>query len=288
MPPLPSFFVIGPPRTGSTWLHHVLGRRALLPSPTKETRFFDSHFHRGLDWYRAHYRQVPNGRCIGEIAPTYFASSSARERIARTVPNARVICTFRNPVDRVFSLYRVKRAYGLIHSNFEQAILSDPELLESGKYATHLKAWQQALGREQVLPTIYDDLLGQPQCYLDRLADFINLPRLALAPSELRRVHGSDTLTKPRLYPATWLARSMADWLKAQRLDTVVAAVRNSPLFRLLVGNGPAFEELSSETSRWIYQHFRPEIEELEILLDRDLTAWKFLGEQAEPLPLAV
>jgi hypothetical protein len=51
---LPSFFILGPPRTGTTWLHEVLRNHAELPSPTKETRFFDVHFHRGLDWYRAH------------------------------------------------------------------------------------------------------------------------------------------------------------------------------------------------------------------------------------------
>lgn len=32
---LPSFFIIGPPRTGSSWLHEVLAKRAVLPSPSK-------------------------------------------------------------------------------------------------------------------------------------------------------------------------------------------------------------------------------------------------------------
>src|SRR5882762_7900481 len=71
---LPSFFVIGPPRTGTTWLYEVLRDRALLPAPTKETRFFDTHFHRGIDWYRSHFPTLPANRRIGEIAPTYFAS----------------------------------------------------------------------------------------------------------------------------------------------------------------------------------------------------------------------
>src|SRR5258705_10557350 len=52
---LPSFFVIGPPRTGTTWLYEVLRNRALLPGPTKETRFFDTHFNRGMEWNRAHF-----------------------------------------------------------------------------------------------------------------------------------------------------------------------------------------------------------------------------------------
>src|SRR3981081_2037483 len=56
---LPSFFVIGPPRTGTTWLYEILRERTLLPAPTKETRFFDTHFHRGVEWYRSHFPASP-------------------------------------------------------------------------------------------------------------------------------------------------------------------------------------------------------------------------------------
>ena len=50
---LPRFLLVGPPRTGTTWLHGVLYHRACLPERTKETHFFDMFYHKGLDWYRA-------------------------------------------------------------------------------------------------------------------------------------------------------------------------------------------------------------------------------------------
>src|SRR5579862_2208043 len=87
--PLPSFFIVGPPRTGTSWLHEILRRHAVLPFPTKETRFFDCHFHRGIEWYRAHYPRERATLPVGEIAPTYFASREARERMAQVVPGAR-------------------------------------------------------------------------------------------------------------------------------------------------------------------------------------------------------
>src|ERR1700721_2200010 len=76
-PRLPSFFIIGPPRTGTTWLHSLLSECAWLPHPTKETRFFDQHYERGLGWYSAHYRKATAARKIGEVAPTYFISAPA-------------------------------------------------------------------------------------------------------------------------------------------------------------------------------------------------------------------
>jgi hypothetical protein len=247
----------------------------VLPYPTKETRFFDKHFDRGFDWYRAHYSVSTGNRLVGEVAPTYFVSNLARERIAERVPAARVICIFRNPVDRLVSLYRVKRAYGMIPWNFEEAIVRDSELLESSKYSTNLKAWLQTLGKAKVLATVYDDLRDEPQAYLDRVADFIDLPRFELSASQMGPVFASETMTLPRNYYRTRSALMMAEWLKQRQLDTVVAAVKKSPLLKFVLGGGPPFAELSCDLSLKLHDHFRPEVEELETLLQRELSAWK-------------
>lgn len=274
---LPSFFVIGPPRTGTTWLHEVLKHHVQLPSSSKETRFFDKHFHYGISWYRAHYGKRVPGRRIGEVAPTYFASALARERIARITPWARVICIFRNPVERVLSLYRVKRAYGRIPWDFEEAMVRDPELQESSRYATNLRAWQAALNPTQVLAGFYDELEANPQSFIDTLAAFIGIPSFTLTPSQVEYVAASDGLTHPRSYYRTRGATLMADWLKARRFGNLVATVKNSPVRRFLLGGGSPFAELSLEFSHKLYEMFRCEVEQLEVLLQRDLSAWKVL-----------
>jgi Sulfotransferase domain len=272
---LPTFFIVGPPRTGTSWLHDVLSGYALLPEPTKETRFFDVHFHRGLNWYLSHFPACMNDKRIGEVAPTYFASVVARERIRRMIPEARVVCVFRNPLQRVLSLYRVKRAYGMIPWTFEQAIVRDPELKASGMYATNLKAWRSAFGADRVLATVYDDLRDHPQRYLDTMLEFIGAPQIRLTQSQIKRVHGSDSMTHPRNYYWTRSATVMAEWFKARRFDALVASIRKSPLRRLFLGGGAAFNELSIEGASAVCDLFRPEIEELESILNRDFSSWK-------------
>lgn len=275
VPLLPSFFIIGPPRTGTSWLHSILSQCTWLSHPTKETRFFDKHFHRGLAWYGSHYGRVAEGRAIGEVAPTYFASPEARERIARVIPHARVVCTFRNPVDRVISLYRLKRAYGLIPWNFEEALARDPELMESSRYAFHLKEWYRTFGRSQVLVTVHDDIQTDPQSYLDKLLDFVGATRLKLLPSQISRVLSSEDMTEPRNYYWTRGAIQLAEWSRAQRLDSIVATAKRWGALKLFVGGGPAFAELSSSQRAKLRALFRPEIEELETLLNREFSAWK-------------
>ncbi|HEY3975402.1 MAG TPA: sulfotransferase [Candidatus Sulfotelmatobacter sp.] len=273
--PLPSFFVVGPPRTGTSWLHTVLSKGAWLSHPTKETRFFDKYFDRGLSWYGSHYRKVCDGRAIGEVAPTYFASPEARERIARLIPHAKIVCTFRNPVDRVVSLYRLKRAYGLIPWSFDEALARDPELMESSRYAAHLKEWKRTFGNDQVMVTVHDDIQNDPQSYLDKLVDFVGVPRITLRPPQIRRVLTSEDMSEPRNYYWTRAGFRLAEWAKTRQLDSLVATAKRFGALKLFVGGGPAFAELSSAQREKLRQLFRPDVVELEALLNRSLSAWK-------------
>jgi Sulfotransferase domain len=277
---LPSFIIAGPPRTGTSWLHKVLSQHTSLPNPTKETRFFDTHFHRGLKWYGAHFAASRRDRPVGEVGPTYFASPQACERIAATIPKAKLIFVFRNPVQRVVSLYRIKRAYGMLPWSFQDALDRDPELMESGMYAQHLDRWQRSFPSDQLLCTVYDDLRSDPQSFLDMLCEFIGIPRITLSAVQLGNVHSSERMTEPRSYITTRSATAVADWLKARGLDHVVAAVTNSSLMKLFVGGGEPFPEVSEEVVHELYRRFHPEVERLEEMLRRDLSAWKAAGGQ--------
>jgi hypothetical protein len=270
---LPSFFIVGPPRTGTSWLHQVLQPHTCLPR-VKETRFFDERFHRGVAWYRGNYPD--SGLPMGEIGPTYFASPTARQHIAELVPDAKVVCIFRNPVDRIRSHYRLKRAYAMIPWGFEEALVKDSELMESSKYATYLKSWQQTFGEENVSALLYDDLKDNPQFFVDQLADFIGISRFRLAPSQASHVHSSEPLTEPRSYYRTRSAGFLAEWFKVHRVDRLVDAAKRSSLKTWFLGGGAKFTEMSPQVASNLYEQCRPEVEELENMLGRDLGGWKY------------
>jgi len=272
---LPSFFVIGPPRTGTSWVHAVLSECASLSNPTKETRFFDKHFERGLDWYKFHYRKAVAGRIVGEVAPTYFASPQARERIARLIPQAKIVCTFRNPADRVVSLYRLKRAYGLIRWNFDDALTRDPELMESSRYATHLGDWLKVFGESQIMVTMYEELQADPQAYLDKLVDFLGIPRMQLRPSHMQRLFTVNAMTEPRNYLWTRGALLLADWSKKHRIDSIVHTAKRLGAAKLFIGGGSAFPDVPPSQHIKLRELFRSEVDKLESMLNRDLAAWK-------------
>ncbi len=271
----PSFIIAGPPRTGTTWLHEVLSDHACLPSPTKETRFFDLHFHRGMEWYLSHFPEKDGGRPYGEVAPTYFGSEDARHRIAETLPHAKLVFIFRHPVQRLVSLYRMKRAYGRIAWSLDEALERDPEMIHSSLYATNLRKWQSLFPKEQILVNLYEDLSETPQEFVNRLTTFLEIPRFQLREAQLQQVYSSTKMTEPRNYFATWAGTAMADWCKARNLDNIVSNVRNSQLIRIFLGGGAPFSEVPKETLKKIWTVVLPEVEGLEELLGRDLYHWK-------------
>jgi hypothetical protein len=211
---------------------------------------------------------------MGEVAPTYFSSDQAREAIAQTIPDAKLIFVFRNPVQRIVSLYRVKRAYGLVRCSLEEALRRDEELQGSAQYATYLQKWMEAFPREQILVTLYDDLCASPQKYMDRLFAFLDIPGGQLLDSELRHVHSSERMAEPRSFLVTHTATAVADWCKAHNLDNLVASVRNSQLMSVLLGGGGPFPEVSHAARKRIEEMFWPEVESLQMMIGRDLSMW--------------
>ena len=274
---LPDFIAVGPPRTGTTWLHGVLYRRACLPEHTKETYFFDTFYAKGLNWYRAYFRYCDKTRPVGEIAPTYFPFQQARERIARDIPGCKIICTFRDPVARAYSWYRLMRREGRIRVGFEQAVLygDDPELREANRYAFHLEAWKRSLGDENVGVFFYDDLLADPQKFADAVLSFLNLPLLEITPDVAAHLIRNEANQDCRNRALAYGAWRLMMWLKSHRAEQAVNRLREMGFWRFCFEGGRKFEPLSADVEARIREFFTPEVEALEKISRRDLSAWK-------------
>jgi hypothetical protein len=281
---MPDFIAVGPPRTATTWLQRVLEGRVTLPSGTKETDYFGGNYDLGPQWYLAHFRHGPAGRPVGEICPTYFDSPLARDRIARDIPRCRIVCTLRDPVERMHSHYRLLRHEGLAGRavTFEQALArhrgwnGPGNLLESSHYATHLRGWLLAFGAGNVLTLIHDDLEAEPQGYLDRVCAFIGTGRIDLRGTGAGRTRVNLVERAPRSRRMAARARKIKFGLIRGRRYRTLKLLR--PLWDLCAGGGEAFPPLGAETETSLRAELRPEIEALELLLNRDLSRWKHGG----------
>jgi Sulfotransferase domain len=276
---LPDFIAVGPPRTATTWLERVLEGHVGLPAGIKETDFFGKHYGLGLEWYAAHFRGCDRSRPVGEICPVYFDSPEARARIAVHIPRCRIICTMRDPVERLYSHYRLLRREGWIGAiTLEAALAKDLDwsgpgnLHGSNRYAAHVRGWRETFGPENVLVLLHDDLVADPNDYLALVCAFIGIDSFTLP--EVRARERVNTVERAPSSPRTaQRARKLREWLIRRRMYKILYACQ--PLWDFCSGHGEPFAPLDPELEARLRARLRQEIHALEVLLQRDLSNWK-------------
>jgi hypothetical protein len=271
---LPNFIAVGVGRSGTTWLHEMLAGHVGLPHGVKETDFFLRNYSNGIDWYRSFFRHCAYGQPIVEICPTYFSSAEARQRMKLHIPDCRIICTFREPVERAYSHYKLMRHNVWTRASFEEVVDRSEEIAEMNQYALNLTGWQRAFGRDNVLICLYDDLEHDPQGYLDTVCDFIGICRFALELS-VASARLNSFPTSPRNRRLAQNARHVRDWLRKRRAYRFDRVLEQIGVWGFCFDGGAAFPPLEPELEKRLKQRFLPEVEALEQLIGRDLSAWK-------------
>jgi sulfotransferase family protein len=272
---LPEVIGVGPGRTGSTWLHRVLEGHVDLPHGIKETQFFSTFFYKGIGWYERHFRYATGERKIVDICP-YFFKAEARDRIKEFIPDVRIITTMRDPVDRLYSMYKLLRHSGTARrGTFEDTLKCWPSMAGANRYASHLKAWFDTFGSENVLVTIYDELRAEPQCYVNRVTDFIGIERISLAEKSRLSDETNSFARAPKNRKLARRATALKYWLRGQQAYRVVSLLEHAGVWEFCGGRGEPFPKLTLEQDARLREHFLPEVEALEEMLNLDLSAWK-------------
>ncbi len=270
---LPSFICVGPGRTGTTWLHAALTGYVGLPLRVKETRFWGQYYHKGIGWYADHFRHCDPARPIGEACP-YFATEGARERIARHLPNCKIIVTLRDPVERSYSQYRMLCRMGLARGTFEQE-LNHPRIVETNRYAFHLQGWFDLFGRDKVKVLLFDELRKEPQKFLDQVTDFIGAQRISLDAVKIGAGDVNSYIRMPRSRRLSRRVGRLLDWMHDRRLYRVMGLVENTGLLEFCLDGRRKFPAISSSTEMKLREGFISEVEAVERLTALDLAAWK-------------
>ena len=247
---LPEFLGIGPPRTGTTWLHNVLEGHVDLPYGVKETLYFTTFYDKGFDWYARHFRYAAGERKVAEVCP-YFFDTVTIERIKAIMPNCKFIVTMRDPVDRLYSMYKELRYAGMAgRGDFEQTLSVWPSMAKGNRYASHLKGWFDHFGRENVLVTMYDEMRSDPQQYLDRVTAFIGIDRIAI--SDRPRIRGDVNayLRAPRNRKLARKAWQLKYWLKGRQAYGAVNLLERTGVWDFCAGRGELYQPLTFSRTR--------------------------------------
>ncbi len=193
---LPDFIIGGAPRSGTTWLYHLLSLHPgiFMARPVKpEPKFFliDEQYREGLGYYSSKwFRDCPAGKIAGEKSTNYLESPEAARRILKDLPDVKMVFIFREPAVRAYSNYLWTKMNGLETESFGRALELEEQrertLPERLKYARPYSYFSRGLyagligpylelGRERILCLRCEDIAQRPGELAARLHRFLGV-----------------------------------------------------------------------------------------------------------------
>ena len=239
---LPKVICIGAQRCGTTTLAKFLRSHPdCVPAMRKECHYFDTNMCEAntLNKYRAYFPTVSEMSECSEnaftfdVTPAYLLFEKVAENLAKLIPEAKLLILMRDPTRRAISQchHARRRTEEKFQKSLEDQIdaelkleANDPNhpitydnFLSRGHYLDQIKYYEARFPREQLMYVCSEHYYAEPQIWIDRIADFFEIPRWAIDPANRSKIN-------PYEKPTPELLRKLDDYF----------APRNEALFEHL------------------------------------------------------
>lgn len=158
----------------------------------KETNFFaqesslclldDDTTIRNREEYEALFKDAGDAKAIGETSPAYLAVvPEAPERISELIPEVKMISILRNPIERAYSHFLMRKRQGReLRASFEQCI-EDPDIdpersyKSRGFYGAQLSLYLNYFKPKQLKILLYEKFTEDPFDLLEEIFTFLKV-----------------------------------------------------------------------------------------------------------------
>ena len=290
----PNFLIVGAAKCGTTSLYRYLNEhpRIFMPEWKELSLFIDDPsgpLHRVPTAHR-YYRLFSAARrhtARGEASTAYLFNRAAPGLIAAALEGVRIIIILRNPVEMAYSLYHHEyRKEGETLPTFEKALAAEPRRFKNpeftrhcfgwhanyyyflrGLYAPQVKRYLDRFGKKRVRIVLFEDLKASPLAVARGLYRFLGVSD-DFSPTLKVYNKAGELLNIPRFWTDEGLFFKTAAYLVKGRLFRKLPHLARNLLL-------PRPPKMRPETKNRLREKFRPSIEALEALIERDLSGWK-------------
>jgi hypothetical protein len=281
---LPNFVGVGTMKSGTSWLNNVLATHPQIYIPRREIHYFDRYLERGRSWYESNF---PTGdkarsyRLIGEFTPSYMAYDHAASDIAALMPDAKIIVSLRNPVDRTYSEYTGYLKTHRTSMSFDQFIAEHPKAVTRSLYHDQTRRLLDFFPRDRMLFLCFERFVKDRRGLLDALGRFLGVPEEGF---DLDRARSTNSSYRPR-YPALFSALvGVQRALEHRGIHGLLPLAHRLGVRRIFAPKdgardpGARLPALPHERRQQLHETFAADIAKLESLLKESFPEWRPMG----------
>ena len=193
----PNLFIVGAPKAGTSSIYAYLKNiQDICMSDIKEPNYFSSHVIpdnsplnpiRDKKEYLNLFSDCLGKKFRGEASPSYLADPNASTKINKVSPEAKIIISLRDPIERAFSAYLMLERYHTINLSFHEEIertlkgLSEKNfsfknsVITRSLYYDNIKRFLDTFGKNQVKIVIFEDFVKNPELTVKQILEFLGL-----------------------------------------------------------------------------------------------------------------
>jgi len=283
----PNLFIVGAPKAGTTSLYHYLNQvPEIYMSPVKEPNYFsaktvgDKHQLRPIrdkKKYLHLFEKDKNSKYIGEASTSYLSDPEAPELIHNISPDAKILISLRDPVERAYSHYLMIKENRRTNLNFcdqlNKEFAKNPDInmshlhLQVGFYSKWVKVYLETFGKNQVKILIFEEFISKPKDTIDKILKFLHLKyTLNDFTPEVHNPYGE--IKGP-------LARKIRSSTIAHTLSNKLLSKSNREFLKekLIFSKKPK-PSIDEESRTKLIKYYYEDVKKLRIILKRELP-WK-------------
>jgi hypothetical protein len=298
---LPNFLIIGAPRSGTTYLYRCLKQhpQIFLPELKEPTFFsydasnpkivelypklkkaFGHDLITSMDAYKNLFRNVQDEKAIGEASVVYLCYPDTYKNIFNTLPNVKLIVSLRNPVDAFYSILNWAYMFEIIDTPLYK--LSNREELESVKqdidkyffnpyyYYIYLKNYFELFDPQQIKILFFEEWTKNVLPAIKDIFFFLEVEDSFQPDTEVDKWQSDIVKTDKFKYFFKRLFRKAS--VLVNPVSPNLSRVLSKIAFRKFVKPPPP---LSPNIRSSIFEMYREDINQLQELLQKDLSFWK-------------
>jgi len=280
----PNFFIVGVPKAGTTTLHHHLGKiPGIYMSKIKEPNFFSVRTIpkkkpfdpvRDTNSYLELFSQITDEKIVGESSTNYLYDPEAANLIHQKVPNAFILMSLRDPVERAWSHYLMLKSPGLISDSFHEQIkkelnnqvdLDKPHIrLKAGIYFDDVKKYLDLFGENKVKILIFEEWIKNIRNTLNEIIKFLNL-------SYEIKDDLQEVVRNPYTVPRGKIAQKIIGSSRINKISHMLLSESTKNSVKGVLSKKTPKPKMDNESREILIKYYQNDVKKLEELLQRKL-----------------